>query len=121
MENAGESARIQKMKSVKAQLVDIPWVDSSNNTDCGIYVMRHMETFMGDCSTKWKSGLKKGNKRQMQYLRIKYCAAIVGAENNKWKNKNIDDANSYCTASSEKEPIHIESILLSNKDLNKKK
>ncbi|WOH14890.1 hypothetical protein DCAR_0934418 [Daucus carota subsp. sativus] len=47
------SRRIRKFKRT---YLTMPWQTSWNSTDCGIFVMRHMETFKGD-PKKWDSGL----------------------------------------------------------------
>lgn len=31
----------------RIRIVDIPWRSNKSNIDCGIYVMRHMQTYMG--------------------------------------------------------------------------
>ena len=60
---------------VPVERVKMPWRDSKNKKDCGIYVMRHMETFKG--KSDWKSDLKKGAKQQMNNLRVKYVYEIL--------------------------------------------
>lgn len=39
-------------------MMKMPWRSSANHTDCGIYCMRHMETYMGDIKG-WDAGFKK--------------------------------------------------------------
>ncbi|KAH6822084.1 hypothetical protein C2S53_020094 [Perilla frutescens var. hirtella] len=41
--------------------LEMSWRDTNNNNDCGVYVMRHMETYMGQSVNAWKCNLEKGN------------------------------------------------------------
>ncbi|KAH6764367.1 hypothetical protein C2S51_015616 [Perilla frutescens var. frutescens] len=88
------------------------WRISTNSTDCGVFVMRHMETYMGGVVKNWKSGLRAKNQMQLRYLRIKYCAAILTAEYNIHMQRNIRDARLYFQASSKDNPISIENLYL---------
>nr|GLL19535.1 hypothetical protein DM860_009690 [Ipomoea trifida] len=40
-------AKSDRFKSVKPTRIKMTWRDNENKEDCGAYVMRHMETFMG--------------------------------------------------------------------------
>ncbi|KAH6783648.1 hypothetical protein C2S52_008607 [Perilla frutescens var. hirtella] len=74
-----------KATAVRRACIDrlqMPWRDGANNNDCGIYAMRHMETYMGQAIKSWNCGLKKGNDRRMKCLCIKYCAAILTSDIN---------------------------------------
>nr|GMC92168.1 uncharacterized protein LOC109168900 [Ipomoea batatas] len=37
------------------------WQNFKNKTDCGVYLMRHMKTFMGQGVSDWECGLAKGD------------------------------------------------------------
>ena len=73
----------------------MPWRDTKNKYDCGIYVMRHMETYRGGGLKTWRSGLKKSNDRQLKFLRAKYCAAIINADSNTLKDQHLKSANLF--------------------------
>ena len=52
---------IQKGKNLskyREVLLKIPWRLSKENLDCGVYCMRHMETYRGE-GDKWDNGIKK--------------------------------------------------------------
>lgn len=54
------------------------WQTDGNDQDCAIFVMRHMEMFMGN--TKFDSGLTYESKKQQDQLwtlRKKYLAKIL--------------------------------------------
>ncbi|MFS7966949.1 hypothetical protein Hanom_Chr09g00780011 [Helianthus anomalus] len=68
-------ARILKSAPVVRQQMD--WRTTSNVIDCGIFAMRHMETYMGQM-TDWGCGLAKEDapnelqQKQLNDLRMKY-------------------------------------------------
>jgi len=35
-------------KNLEIILLDMPWKTNKNKTDCGVFVMRHMETYKGE-------------------------------------------------------------------------
>ncbi|KAL8251986.1 hypothetical protein R6Q59_035679 [Mikania micrantha] len=61
-------------------LVDMPWKITNNGVDCGIFFMRHMETYMGGGVKKWKTGLlqeSEAQNKQLNQLRFKYLCKIL--------------------------------------------
>lgn len=72
------------MRKVDCERVEMSWRTKDNHTDCGIFMMRHMETYVG-CAKNWKCGFKnEGTEQQSQIedLRKKYLAKILKAEIN---------------------------------------
>ena len=65
------SARIERMA--------MPWRTTTNAKDCGVFLMRHMETYKGERVEYWNCGLKKTSKGVLQSLRAKYCSALMNA------------------------------------------
>ncbi|KAL8256197.1 hypothetical protein R6Q59_031264, partial [Mikania micrantha] len=64
-----------KINHLTPILVDLPWKTTNNGVDCGIFSMRHMETYMGGGVKKWKTGLlqeSKAQNKQLNQLRFKY-------------------------------------------------
>ncbi|XP_074266918.1 uncharacterized protein LOC141590210 [Silene latifolia] len=58
----------------------LSWRNNYNVDDCGIYTMRHMETFMGLIS--WKCGLMKNDRSVLKVLRYKYLCTLLMFEHN---------------------------------------
>lgn len=59
------------------------WMTKQNGTDCGVFLMRHMETFNG--LDGWNCGLEREGKAQMNQLRelrSKYAVKIITHEIN---------------------------------------
>ncbi|KAF5769442.1 putative papain-like cysteine peptidase superfamily [Helianthus annuus] len=73
-------AKIMKSTPIVRQKMD--WRTESNGIGCGIFAMRHMETYMGQM-TGWECGLAKEDapndlqQKQLNDLRIKYIAKIL--------------------------------------------
>ncbi|KAJ9548708.1 LOW QUALITY PROTEIN: hypothetical protein OSB04_021251 [Centaurea solstitialis] len=71
--------RANKLLKAKQKIQKMSW-RTSNQVDCGIFAMRHMETFMGGNLLKWHCGFdQEGDKQKLQieYLRIKYVSEIL--------------------------------------------
>ncbi|KAL6564662.1 hypothetical protein OROMI_016112 [Orobanche minor] len=105
-------AKSKRLANASFSIINMLWVDSNNNIDCGIYTMRHMETFMGEPNKSWQTSLSKKSKMQMKTLRVKYCAYIVAADCNEMKDKNVKEANLFYRLSCEDGPLKLDGILL---------
>lgn len=85
------------VESATIHVPHLPWVDPKNKYDCGVYVMRHMDTYMRENDSKWKHCLSSKMKNHLEYLRVKYCATITISECNElkgdilWSKKGILD------------------------------
>ncbi|KAK9723685.1 hypothetical protein RND81_05G017800 [Saponaria officinalis] len=71
-------------------VVKMSWRSTTNVDDCGVYVIRHMETFKGD--PKWGCGLKKNDVGTLDKLRLSYCATLVFFKGNVVSKVIIDRA-----------------------------
>ncbi|KAJ9555072.1 hypothetical protein OSB04_009686 [Centaurea solstitialis] len=73
------------MEPVEDRIMEIKWRTRNNYTDCGVFCMRHMETYMGGGSRGWYTGFTAegpGQKKQIENLRIKYCTKILLSDQN---------------------------------------
>lgn len=82
----------RQMMAVTIERLKMPWRDETNKIDCGIYTMRHMETYMGQKAKDWKIGLGQNAFKQLRYLRIKYCKTLLTAEINNQRDEIIKAA-----------------------------
>uniref|UniRef100_A0A803LBU8 Ubiquitin-like protease family profile domain-containing protein n=1 Tax=Chenopodium quinoa TaxID=63459 RepID=A0A803LBU8_CHEQI len=71
----------EKVLNYEIKLVDMPWRTLDNNVDCGIYTMRHMETYFG--KRKWNCGLRADNFDALKALRMQYAYEILVDQVNK--------------------------------------
>ncbi|KAK9053285.1 hypothetical protein SSX86_029918 [Deinandra increscens subsp. villosa] len=95
-----ESISHPKAKNIKnstLERLEMAWRTRSNYIDCGLFLMRHMETYMGD--NDWKCGFgeeKKGKQGAViEDLRRKYIAKILLHDINKSKDFVVKDFNKY--------------------------
>ncbi|KAK9697834.1 hypothetical protein RND81_08G064400 [Saponaria officinalis] len=65
----------EAVHGLESVVVKMSWRSTTNVDDCGVYTMRHMETFKGD--PKWVCGLKKNDVATLEKLRLSYCGALV--------------------------------------------
>nr|GEW03941.1 hypothetical protein [Tanacetum cinerariifolium] len=80
----------------KPKVVEIPWKTTYNSHDCGVFVMRHMETYLG--KGKFLQELKKegpGQKVQLNMLRAKYMVKILLMSFNEKKKTLLKQAQPY--------------------------
>ncbi|GJW68595.1 hypothetical protein Tco_0123019 [Tanacetum coccineum] len=85
--NHGKAAAISESQLVRGTF---DWQTDKRVKDSGIFVMRHMETYMGNELGKWKCGLDvKGKKQNTQLgrLRNKYAANLLLSDCNIYKSK----------------------------------
>ncbi|KAL1803201.1 hypothetical protein ACET3Z_031848 [Daucus carota] len=83
-ENPNLGSRVRKMKP---RFVKMTWQTTDNSTDCGIFLMRHMETFKGDIKN-WNTDLTEEGPtqdKQITRLRFKYNTAILSSHLNELK------------------------------------
>ncbi|KAH6827467.1 hypothetical protein C2S53_002504 [Perilla frutescens var. hirtella] len=114
MKTNGHSKRsvdmAKKMRPIER--MKMPWRNETNKFDCGIYVMRHMETYKGGGLKNWDPELQTNNAKQMKILRALYCVAILSAETNIHKGRIAEDANIHYRMSCEDGLIKIEPIIM---------
>ncbi|KAL8209496.1 hypothetical protein R6Q57_006228 [Mikania cordata] len=88
------------IRESKINRFEMPWRTSHNGIDCGIFLMRHMETYMGEEKKEWKCGfipedLKGQHQFQLDDLRRKYAAKILLNDVNEVKSYVVEDMKKY--------------------------
>lgn len=84
----------------------LQWHTENNNVDCGVFLMRHMECFIGQQPKNWNCGIPVESKDQLEVLvklRIKYAAKMLTHDINSEATKILQDANEYKSMYSIKE------------------
>nr|GMD88430.1 uncharacterized protein LOC109158392 [Ipomoea batatas] len=84
----GSSALFWKVDELTEEVVDMSWKELENYIDCGLFVMRHMETYKGTLK-KWNPGFRKKaslNENFLIGLRARYAATIIRWRANTLKN-----------------------------------
>ncbi|KAL3649826.1 hypothetical protein CASFOL_006229 [Castilleja foliolosa] len=112
LESEGLGKKVQFLSNLNYDRLKMTWRDDKNEVDCGVYVMRHMETYMGGSLRGWKCGLSKNNSRQMKALRAKYAATILGSDMNIHRVRVVSDAKKYFAESVRTDPIGVDQLLV---------
>ncbi|XP_071695838.1 uncharacterized protein [Rutidosis leptorrhynchoides] len=76
----------------------MPWRTAKNGVDCGVFLMRHMETFPGSGMAGWDAGFAKEDdpqNEQLLGLRHKYLAKILLWEFNSMKHLVVVEVDRY--------------------------
>ncbi|KNA20687.1 hypothetical protein SOVF_050180, partial [Spinacia oleracea] len=55
-EQEGHPLRKAQISAYEIVLLEMPWKNRTNKTDCGVYAMRHMEIYKGNQT--WNCGFK---------------------------------------------------------------
>jgi hypothetical protein len=77
----------------KIHKVKINWATGTNAVDCAIFLMRHMERYMGS-GAGFNTGLSSNGmkkKSQLNQLRKKYAAHILLSDANEMKTKIVKE------------------------------
>lgn len=80
--NHGLRSKGQSVSNFEIKALHMTWRDSSNTTNSVVYLMRHMETYMGESADRWQCGLRKGWKKKLSYLRSKYARRMIISNSN---------------------------------------
>ncbi|KAL6530984.1 hypothetical protein OROHE_014466 [Orobanche hederae] len=89
---------VTKVKLLEKSTLEIPAIksgDRHNLVDNDLYLMRHIETFMDNISTKWSCGLSGKCDEQLVLLRIRNCAALINWPNNIVKDSILENADTH--------------------------
>nr|GMD88128.1 uncharacterized protein LOC109189836 [Ipomoea batatas] len=69
--------------------MNMKWRDANNTIDCGVYLMRHMESYAGYGVTDWDCGLVKGDQAALDRFRLKYIREICTTNINSHRTSNV--------------------------------
>nr|GMC75084.1 zinc finger BED domain-containing protein RICESLEEPER 2-like [Ipomoea batatas]GMC85605.1 zinc finger BED domain-containing protein RICESLEEPER 2-like [Ipomoea batatas]GME17288.1 zinc finger BED domain-containing protein RICESLEEPER 2-like [Ipomoea batatas] len=75
--------------NLETKRMPIKWRDSKNKVDCGLYVMRHMESYCGEGVGSWECGLAKGHRTELNQLRLQYMKEICTFDRNAHCTSNV--------------------------------
>ncbi|KAL8209623.1 hypothetical protein R6Q57_006355 [Mikania cordata] len=70
------------IKTAKIHRLSLQWRNQINKVDCGVFLMRHMETYRGglldwDCGFCKEEEVNNSQKNQLNNLRRKYITKII--------------------------------------------
>ena len=91
----GEVIRSGDIARVTPTRMQMPWRDTNNTVDCGIYTMRHMETFTGQTYKTWDCGFVKGDYTYLRQLRMTYMREMLMIDINEHQGSNLKRARKF--------------------------
>nr|GMD36800.1 ulp1 protease family, C-terminal catalytic domain-containing protein [Ipomoea batatas] len=74
------------------------WRDANNTIDCGVYLMRHMESYAGQLGLGWDCGLVNGDQATLDRFRLQYIQDICTANINSHRTSNVARAIQYLSS-----------------------
>lgn len=92
------------LEYAKVTPIQTTWQTNNNVVDCGVFLMRHMETFDGTTDGKWSCGFVEESAeqdRQLHRLRRKYATKILTSEENTLKAKVLEESETFAKWSKE--------------------
>ncbi|PWA35250.1 ulp1 protease family, C-terminal catalytic domain-containing protein [Artemisia annua] len=101
------------MRFCKPNILKMAWRTRRNESDCGIFVMRHMETYNGKKVEEWNSGFRnegEGQKGQLKTLRRKYAAKILLSDENLHRKKIISESIEFLSLPAEDKKHRLKQI-----------
>ncbi|CAI9285558.1 unnamed protein product [Lactuca saligna] len=72
----------------EGRVMNISWQVENSGIDCGVYLMRHLESYMGENEGRWECGLTckiPGDVSAIIKLRTIYMVRLLTADFNKYK------------------------------------
>lgn len=89
---------IQEITFAEHVRAEMKWRTTDNVTDCGVFLMLHMESYMGEEIQKWNCGLshtKHIQSKQLANLRRKFATKLILSDINMIKTHFLDLVNDF--------------------------
>ncbi|XP_021732641.1 uncharacterized protein LOC110699439 [Chenopodium quinoa] len=86
------------IEKYKVVLQKMKWRSNEDYTNCGVYIMKHMETFTADPNEEWVCDLKPNNVNQIRKLRVQYTVELMLNEGNRQSQNNRRAARRFAQA-----------------------
>ncbi|KAG6387330.1 hypothetical protein SASPL_152517 [Salvia splendens] len=99
------------LRKAKTELLEFKWKTNGITEDCGVYAMRHMETYMGTKVNDWKGDLTNKSSKSFQLLCAKFITAMVYSNENKVVDYMMRTATSHLEEARKKGPVDVEKMV----------
>ncbi|XP_022014209.2 uncharacterized protein LOC110913694 [Helianthus annuus] len=107
--NSFKHKNAKEIYKVEPKKADFKWSTEKNHTDSGVFLMCHMDTYMGENIKEYHCGIFakcSGQVNQLKVLRRKYATRILLSELNLKKEEILVEANHFhCLRKEEKNNI----------------
>ena len=102
--------QVAALRSVGPTMLPIEWTTAINKVDSGVYLMRRMETFMGQKVNEWKCGTLR-SVLSLQYLRAKMSKELLFGNSNTKMYKILHLIQQCNEEGKKKGPIDVEKMI----------
>nr|GMD79828.1 zinc finger BED domain-containing protein RICESLEEPER 2-like [Ipomoea batatas] len=89
LKGVSEGFELSMCLSVETKRMPMKWRDTKNKMDCEVYLMRHMESYFGEGVGSWECGLTKGDRAELNRLRLHYMKEICTIDVNAHNRSNV--------------------------------
>nr|GLL44948.1 uncharacterized protein LOC109189836 [Ipomoea trifida] len=86
--------------SLETKKMPMKWRDTRNKIDCGVYLMWHMESYSREGVGSWECGLTKGDRAELNRLRLHYIKEICTIDVNAHHSSNVARALRFLSSTS---------------------
>lgn len=94
--------KAHNVKNMISRRIRIPWKDSTNKVDCGVYVMRQMNAYMRHGAKEWDCALYNGDMANLAQLRKTHFHSIATDEHNVHRGSNMERSLRFAKCSASK-------------------
>lgn len=89
LDQQGLGIKAARVRNMSVKRLQMPWRDAVNTRDCGVFLMRHMESFQGQLVAEWDCGFVKGDIQFLLQLRKEYIHTLSTHRLNALRSDNI--------------------------------
>nr|GLL29591.1 uncharacterized protein LOC109153589 [Ipomoea trifida]GME10347.1 zinc finger BED domain-containing protein RICESLEEPER 2-like [Ipomoea batatas] len=84
--------KIRSQSSILVDALKDLSTQQKNEIDCGVFLMRHMETYLSQGVKKWDYRLVKGDASELHKLRMRFIKELSISEYNIHRSRNLSRA-----------------------------
>nr|GMD32892.1 zinc finger BED domain-containing protein RICESLEEPER 2-like [Ipomoea batatas] len=89
-EDSGFPALYIKVTAMQPRRLRMSWLETKNKIDCGVFAMRHMETYVGQSIASWDCGILRGDARCVREMRVRLLLELLLFHNNTHPLSNVN-------------------------------
>nr|GMD34396.1 uncharacterized protein LOC109168900 [Ipomoea batatas] len=88
--DSGFPALYIKVTAMQPRRLRMSWLETKNKIDCGVFAMRHMETYVGQSIASWDCGIRRGDARCVREMRVRLLSELLLFHNNTHPLSNVN-------------------------------
>ncbi|KAL1558971.1 hypothetical protein AAHA92_09368 [Salvia divinorum] len=111
LEYCNNMKQASALRKVEPAVLPIQWTTATNKSNSGVYVMRHMETYMAQKVSDWKYGITSRSALSLQYLRAKISKALLFGNSNALMGDLMNRTHTCYEEAKKKGPVDVEKMI----------